>query len=108
MGDLSLQSHPKDFGRVRTDFESREISGQAQSLAHNGPHTYTESELSPCQTTIRTKPLSDQQQHNNRTPAAGMPTTQHPQASVSAPHSKQSSSPAVLTVTVQQTRDGGQ
>ena len=36
MGDHGLQSHPKDFCWVCTEFDSREISWRAHSLARNG------------------------------------------------------------------------
>ena len=36
---LGLWSHPKDFCRICIEFDSREISGRAQSLACNGQPT---------------------------------------------------------------------
>ena len=36
VGDLSSQSHPKDFCRVCKEFDSGEILEWAQSLARNG------------------------------------------------------------------------
>ena len=35
-GGLCLQSHPKDFCEVCTEFDCGEISGRAQKLARNG------------------------------------------------------------------------
>ena len=36
LATTETESHPEDFCRICTEFDSREISGSAQSLARNG------------------------------------------------------------------------